>query len=298
MTRRKLSKEVVSKIAKTYRTRGEFQLGDKSAYLSAYTKGWLDDICSHMPKPRVLDKEAVLKIASQFSTRGEFAINDDGAYKAARKKGWLDEACGHMTAQHRTLDKETIAASAKRFQTRGEFEEADSYAHKIASKNGWLDEVCSHMTRRFRKHTKESVYEIAKKFKSRGDFQRGDAGAYRAAFNRGWLDDICQHMPQAITGFDTSKPGYVYQIQFIFPNGESVWKIGITNLTPARRLRELSAPDWLQAKIVNSTRYSLGIDAREQEKRLHAFGKEQGFIYEGDPFLKSGNSELFTQPLM
>jgi hypothetical protein len=299
MKRRKLTKESLIEIAKGFSTRGDFQHGDKSAYLSAYTKGWLDEVCTHMEAVRrTHTKESVAAIARLYATRAEFALSDNPAYSAARENDWLDEICCHMETKHRTLDKETIAESAKRFSTRGEFEMADSYAHRIASRHGWLDEVCAHMMPCFRTHTKESLKTIAKTFNSRAEFQRGDSGAYRAAFSRGWLDEICSHMTTAITGFDSAKPGYLYQVKFTMPNGENIWKIGITNISPKHRLRELAAPKWVRSEITSVVRYESGIDARCEEKRLHDFGRSKGLSYDGDIFLKSGHTELFFEPLI
>jgi hypothetical protein len=48
MVGRDLTYEKLKEIASGFKTRGEFQLGDSSAYTSARIMGVLDDICSHM----------------------------------------------------------------------------------------------------------------------------------------------------------------------------------------------------------------------------------------------------------
>lgn len=50
MITRDLSYEKLKEIALLYKTRGEFQRLDHSAYSTARTSGYLDDICSHMVK--------------------------------------------------------------------------------------------------------------------------------------------------------------------------------------------------------------------------------------------------------
>ena len=93
--------ENLLKAALMYKTRGEFQKGSRGAYLSAYKKGLLDEVCSHM----VLQKgdpgywnifENVQEEALNYKTRLEFFKGSSGAYESARKKGWLDIVCSHM----------------------------------------------------------------------------------------------------------------------------------------------------------------------------------------------------------
>lgn len=42
------TKEYCHSVALEYRTRGEFQKGDRNTYNHAFQEGWLDDICGHM----------------------------------------------------------------------------------------------------------------------------------------------------------------------------------------------------------------------------------------------------------
>ncbi|QIG67456.1 GIY-YIG nuclease domain-containing protein [Rhizobium phage RHph_TM3_3_9] len=89
--------------ARKFETRSAFNNGSKSAYLAAFKRGWLDDICSHMrvvrtQRPRnywTLDN--CRRAASVFRSRWEFQKQNKAAYLAARNRGWLDEICAHMS---------------------------------------------------------------------------------------------------------------------------------------------------------------------------------------------------------
>jgi hypothetical protein len=65
------------------------------AYASALKKGWLNEICSHMPKiPDWSSKDAVAAEASKYLKRSHFEKGSSGAYSVARKNKWLDEFFG------------------------------------------------------------------------------------------------------------------------------------------------------------------------------------------------------------
>ena len=85
--------EEVKKIAKKYKTRGEFERGeDSTAWQWAQANGKLDEGCSHMIVfKRRLTKEQDFEIAKQCKTRTELYKLDSGAYSKAHKEKWLDE---------------------------------------------------------------------------------------------------------------------------------------------------------------------------------------------------------------
>jgi hypothetical protein len=83
-----------------YNTKNDFYINSKGAYLSAYRKGWYEEICSHMVSPLKPNgywtyqtcKEEALK----YKTNVEFRKKMSGAYNVAYKNSWLDEICSHM----------------------------------------------------------------------------------------------------------------------------------------------------------------------------------------------------------
>lgn len=245
-------------------------------------------------------KDRLTELAKAYSTKIDFKRNNRSAYEAARKNGLLPEICAHMQPQRRSLTKEVVAKIAKTYTTRREFELGDGSAYFAARENDWLDEVCSHMRKVYTEWTKEAVAEIAKAYNSKTAFIRGNSAAYQAGRRGKYLDEICSHMhrPSGIGGFDPTKSGYLYQIKFVLEDGTSVWKVGITNLEIKSRIAEFRLPKGISHEITHSIPYSIGADARTEEKRLHAIGSGKGLSYKGKRFLKKGNTELFLSPLL
>jgi predicted GIY-YIG superfamily endonuclease/isopentenyldiphosphate isomerase len=90
--------EKVKEDALRFNSRSEFQIKSKSAYTIAYKNDWLDDVCSHMPKPYIWTFDKVKEEALKFNTRSDFK-NSSLAYSVATRRGWLDEVCSHMEPQ-------------------------------------------------------------------------------------------------------------------------------------------------------------------------------------------------------
>jgi len=83
-----------------YYTKKEFHHKSGSAYDSACTHGWLDEIQSHLKGNRKPNnywtKEKCKEEALKYETRNEFQRNSRSAYTASRRNFWIDEICIHM----------------------------------------------------------------------------------------------------------------------------------------------------------------------------------------------------------
>ena len=94
------SEEALFAEASKYRFRVDFQRNSKGAYLSAYRKGILNDVCAHMD--RQLAERGYWNIencrveAMRYDARGQFMRGSGSAYNSALANGWLDEICKHM----------------------------------------------------------------------------------------------------------------------------------------------------------------------------------------------------------
>ncbi len=81
-------------------SRSAFARNFQGHYARAWCKGWLDDICTHMP--RIIHpngywtKERCAEAASALANRSEFASAERSAYSQACRNGWLNEICAHM----------------------------------------------------------------------------------------------------------------------------------------------------------------------------------------------------------
>ena len=80
-----------------YNTRKDFQINSKGAYLSAYRRDILENICSHMKTVRkAWTHELVAQEAMNYTTRTEFQNSSGSAYMYALNNGILNEVCAHM----------------------------------------------------------------------------------------------------------------------------------------------------------------------------------------------------------
>lgn len=98
----KWTKEACKNEALLYSSRKEFHLKSGAAYISAYTNGWLDEICLHMQRPvnsnTIWTVELCTIEALKYETRKDFNEKSKGAYLAATKYGIIENICSHMKA--------------------------------------------------------------------------------------------------------------------------------------------------------------------------------------------------------
>jgi len=192
------TKEIVSKIALLYTSRGQFRKIDNSNYQWAASHGVLDEICQHMaePKTRSYTVSELAKLAALYTSKAEFRQNSGGAYDAAYRKGILDEICNHMATHSRLGTKwsfEKLQEEALRYENKIEFRSKHPKAYDAAYKKGILDEICNHMA--FKTYwSKEKLELEALKYNARIEFQKNNHAAYQAAQRFKLLDDICSHM--------------------------------------------------------------------------------------------------------
>ena len=102
----KWTKEYCQQIALTCKTRKELSEKSRTCYTISHKKGWLEEICSHMPKllresANHWTKENCQKEALKYNTRSLFEKGNLGAYTKARRQNWLDEICQHMDFRQR-----------------------------------------------------------------------------------------------------------------------------------------------------------------------------------------------------
>lgn len=104
--KRKYTPEELKKIALKYEQRREWELSDRSSYMAAYNYGILDELCTHMPKPRSkrrtlnprprkLDAD-IIKAAQRFQSRADWIAFDNASYQIARRRKILENCTAHM----------------------------------------------------------------------------------------------------------------------------------------------------------------------------------------------------------
>jgi len=95
----------------------------------------------------------------------------------------------------------------------------------------------------------------------------------------------------ATYGFDNNKKGILYYVK-VETEGETLYKIGITNLS----VKERFGSDFKYITIIKEFYYEYGNEAYDLEQEIL---KEYSYAkYNGEPILKSGNTELFTHDIL
>ena len=136
-----------------YEYKSDFKKGNGSAYNSAYSNKWLDEICSHMIKiyniHNYWNKEKCQEEALKYNTRNDFKKNKSCAYKSSRVNKWLDEICSHMIKNYKTINyytKEICKEEALKYISKSEFSLKSHKFYIYSLKMNWMNEICSHMT--------------------------------------------------------------------------------------------------------------------------------------------------------
>ena len=144
--------EMCRKEAEKYPYRTAFQK-NSPAYKVAYKNGWLDEVCSHMVKPKPYNYtwtfEACESEAKKYNLKKDFQNKSNTAYQAAWKNKWLEQICGHMEENkkpHRYWTQERCAMEALKYNHKKDFRKDSSAAYSKAHKCGWLEKICEHMT--------------------------------------------------------------------------------------------------------------------------------------------------------
>ena len=98
----------------------------------------------------------------------------------------------------------------------------------------------------------------------------------------------------AKTGFNPSEPGLLYYLAITTDDGDTRYKIGITNLSIEERFR---GSDLARIRVVKIWRFAVGRVAAERESEI--LYKFAGDLYYGPRLLVgAGNSELFAHDIL
>jgi len=283
--------------ARKYKSRSEFARQSQGSYYLLWKHGLLNEACPHMEisaryVPPKWDREAVTAVAARYASRAEFKRCAGGAYTYAKDKKLLDEVCAHMKVLRKRWDADAVLAEARKFSTPSEFKQACSSGYKHACRLKILDQAFAHMNRKA-EWTKDRVIEVAKGFSSVPAFRESFDGAYKYALYNGFLDEACEHMDESQYGFDDRREASLYFMEISLNDGGSLYKVGITNRNPTRRISGMGVGLVKSIVVIGVCRYRLGRDARMAERALHR--RFAAFRYSGPPVLSNGNTELFTK---
>ncbi|MCK9471591.1 MAG: hypothetical protein M0Q88_07555 [Bacilli bacterium] len=186
------TKEKCHEISLKCKTKKEFKYFNATAYTTAYKKGWLDDICSHMDKIGNLykrciyvvlfyDKSAYIGLTFNYKNRILQHLSDkkSSVYKYIKK-------CDKYKSLKLTdyLDKNL---SVKKEEEYINFFKDKGYKILNRNKAGALGSKNIIWT-------KSNCQKTAKKYNSKEEFRKNDWVCYQKCIKEGWLNDFCQHM--------------------------------------------------------------------------------------------------------
>ena len=177
--------------AKNYRSRQEFEKGNKSAYASARRHGWLDDYAwfKEKPKHKNWDRETCYEEAKKYKSATEFAKHSVRAYRLSKANGW-DKDYTWFLKLTGFWTYEACYEEAKKYTKRSHFKSGCPTAYTKARINGWLDDYTWFDEKpRMNYWNQETCYKEAKKYQSLTEFQKGSVGAYQKALKNGWITD-------------------------------------------------------------------------------------------------------------
>ena len=98
----------------------------------------------------------------------------------------------------------------------------------------------------------------------------------------------------AQTGFNPSEPGLLYYIALTTDDGDTLYKVGITNLSLKKRFPTI---DRTRIRIVKTWQFEVGRDAAKREAEiLRRFVRDR--YYGTDILVGAGNTEMFTHDVL
>lgn len=198
------NKENVLNEARKYKTRGEFQKNNPSAYQSALSHNWFDEMkWFEKPKERKprgywQNKENVINESKKYKTRSEFKFLSQRAYESARKNKWLDEITwlSNDNGKHPKgywKNEKNIMCEAKKYSSKEEFKEKNLTAFLMSYKYGYNEKMRWLVIQKQHKKgywTYKHIEEEASKYNTKTEFFKGNQTAYRAALRLGIIDDF------------------------------------------------------------------------------------------------------------
>jgi predicted GIY-YIG superfamily endonuclease len=186
------TKERVAAAAAPYLTRGAFQRGSNTAYVIAYRRGWLDDVCLHMSAAGSMKRRYVYRIRSDEAREVYIGITANPAKRYAAHASRRLRSTRRLLDSPHTFDVVTgliTASEASRI-------EAELVAeHRL---NGWrVLNVAKPggLGGGETKWTAETLRAVAKDSSSRDDMRRRNHGAYVAASKMCLIDEIFSDHP-------------------------------------------------------------------------------------------------------
>ncbi len=254
-----------------------------------------------MSRKRYLDED-VIALGRQFATSGDFFAAYPGEWHAANRRKLLSKIFGAPAVERIsaaltlwTFDAIATLRDELGIKTPCQLMRIKPGAHGAANRNGWLKALFPDWVKQVRCYSYEECVAAARRCRSRDEFKHSFGGQFQRSRRMGWYDAITAHLPDIYGGFDPNEEGTVYLVRFEGDQLTSpVFKIGITNQSACRRIRDFRAIAGVTGTVIREVRFSDGFVAKSIEAEiLRRFAEQR---YQGKKFLlKSGHTECFIE---
>lgn len=182
-------------IAKTCKTRTEFQDKNPSAYLKANKMGWSKDYTwfeeVHKPKGYWdVYENCYAEFVKCGSSLERLRKEKYTCYCRAAKNGFTKNWQKKRVAHNKKWTYETLSEIVKKYPRQTELQKHESGAYNALRKMGLLYEFYPRQNDKPFGYWNifENVEKEAKKYKSRWDFGKNNGSAYDAALRNKWID--------------------------------------------------------------------------------------------------------------
>lgn len=138
----KYSKEMTQIIAKKYNCRSDFNIHDKGAYLFAYKNGWLDEICSGMPKFKGREEpteEEIQNTIKQCKNRTELKSHHTKIWNILVESGRIEEYFPRKKSLEELWPDEKLLEAIDLCKNRRELMKNYRGAYDLLRKDGRID---------------------------------------------------------------------------------------------------------------------------------------------------------------
>lgn len=140
-------------IAKKYKTKDQFRVGDYRAYMLLKERDLFDEATDHMQnrskrESKYTDKYLIY-FAKKYKAQSLLRKDAEPIFTAICKRGLQEKAFPHMVDGNLFVERkwnfEACKNEALKHKTRSDFQRSCHSAYQSALKNGWLDKICKHM---------------------------------------------------------------------------------------------------------------------------------------------------------
>ena len=193
----KWTKEKCQEESLKYKTKNDFRKNSNGCYHMSHRNGWIDEICSHMIKPKndkirciyayeFIDKSVYVGLTYDINIRKSKHFTDSRStvYKYYNFIGTMPKLV--QLTEYLPVDISKIKEEeyVKKYKN-------DGWNILNVTKTGSIGSDILFWT-------KEKCQVESLKYKTKKDFYKNNNSAYRSSIRNGWLDEITLHMKELI----------------------------------------------------------------------------------------------------